>query len=299
MKRTSKYFSLGVAALGLTMFFVIFGVSAGRILNSALSFANAGNSNYVNKNENVNDTIAGSAAVPQPTRIQQGKIEDISVVVARLGASKDLKAMQELEEAANSASGKDSIGEYTESMIKICGAYDTYDFGNPKQYLLARTCTKKALSRLEEMPIGQAMELVSHLGGDNEYISMIVPAESFQTDRTERAKYWLRIWQRLDQAIIKDYNFEENRPVYHSKMTASEARRAEVYNEQSFLRRDREKYMPEFRRFLVDFYSKPPFDISELNTLLQGYVADAELRKSLLEAVEGRMAAQSKSGVHS
>lgn len=220
---------------------------------------------------------------------QVNDYERISKEVARLGQTKDLKGLIALENLINTSQFRENFGLYTELMIKICGGYNTYDFRDAKQYLMARKCAKNSLKRLDEMPIGRATNLVAQLGGDNEYLLGIVPESNWKSDRTERAVYWFRAWQLLDKAIIRDYNFESNRPIYHSKMTLDERNRAEEYNRQRFLQRDRKNYLIDFRRFILDAYSRPPYDTLELKNYLQKYVSDSDLRKEFLSGVEQRI----------
>ncbi|MGB7068598.1 MAG: hypothetical protein WBD22_03830 [Pyrinomonadaceae bacterium] len=220
-----------------------------------------------------------------PSLMQENVYERVGKKVVRLGRTQDLMGLKGLENSINSSPLKDNIALYTELMIKICGAYNTYDFKDPRQYLHARECAKDALIRLDEMPIGRATKLVGNLGGDSEYLFQVVPEAKWRNDRTERAKYWFRAWQLLERASIQGYDFENNRPVCSSKMSVAERVKAEEYNRQRFLQRDRETFLVDFRRFVVDAYSRPPFDMAELEDYLQQYVQAAELRISLVSDV--------------
>ncbi len=244
---------------------------------------------HAQANEDRDGLGNGDERPPVNGAVQANDYERIQRQVIRLGQTKNLKGLEELENATNASQIRNDIVLYTEVMIKICGGYNTYDFKDSRQYLLSRECAKNALERLNEMPIGRATNLVAQLGGDHEYLLKLVPESSWSLDRTQRAKYWFRAWQLLNDAITENYEVGSNRPIYHSKMTVGERANAEEYNRQRFLQRDRENFLTEFRRFVRDAYSRPPYASSELNTYLLKYVSDDKLRQEIMSEIQQKL----------
>jgi hypothetical protein len=263
--------------------------SANRLIqksaNSNLQKSTSSNSKQIQQTQN-------SEAKNQTN--QTDELQQVSQQVRQLGGAKDLFGLLKLKDDVNLNQSEKNIAVYTEMMIKICGALNSYDFDNNKQYLLSRQCAKNALRKLDQMPIGRATQLVALLGGDNEYLLGVLAESDWANDRTERMYFWCRAWQQLEDEIDENFDFESNRPVYSPQMTTEERKKAEKYNQQRFLQRDKKDFLVDFQRFLVDAYSKPPYNMSELEHYLKKCVTNTELKKTILTKVQQRIVENEK-----
>lgn len=222
----------------------------------------------------------------------QDKTAEFERVLSRvfeLRNSRDLDGLVKLADEVEKEWVKKDINYYTELMTQICGGLNSHDFGTDKQYVLARQCTKNALKHLEEMPVLGLPNLVIFLNGDLEYVTNQIPQENWAKDRRERTVLWGRVWQKFDNEIIENYDFELNRPIYRVNMTDEERKKAEIYNRQRFLQRDRKWFSASTQNYLIEAYSKPPFDMPELKEFLKKYVGDANLKSAVLAEVQNRM----------
>lgn len=215
----------------------------------------------------------------------------------RIRASSDsrvLLGLVQLSDEIKSVWGKKSPKLYAGLMYEVCGAMGSYDFDNDEQYVFARRCTKQALERAEQIPVYWELKLVSLLNGDIEYLLKVVPQENWAQDRTERLKYWCHAWQKLEREIDENFDFEANRPIYRSNITADERQKAEKYNQQRFLQRDKKTFSTPFQNFLIEAYTTPPYNTQELESHLQKCVSDVEMRKSIIATVEKKILEASK-----
>jgi hypothetical protein len=209
--------------------------------------------------------------------------------VRALSDSRNLFGLVHLSDVIISVWGKKSPKFYAGLMYEVCGAMGSYDFDNDERYVLARKCTKRALAQTEQIPIYWELKLASLLNGDIEYLLKLVPPENWAQDRTERLKYWCRAWQKLEREIDENFDFEANRPVYRSNMTKEERQKAEKYNQQRFLQRDKKTFSSQFQNFLIEAYTKPPHNLPELKEYLKKYIADESLKSTVLSEVENRI----------
>jgi hypothetical protein len=220
---------------------------------------------------------------------QMIEYEKILRKISQIEEAKNLDELMKLEDSVNSEWRTREIWFYTELMFSICGSYQSYDFGNNEQYTMARKCVKNALRKIEEMPVIGALKLATLLGGNNEYTLGKISISNWEKDRTERTKLWGRAWQRFESEIDENFDFEANRPVYHAKMTDEERKKAEKYNQQRFLQRDKKWFSQAFQGYLIEAYTKPPYNAPELEGFLNKYVKDVGMRKSILAEVEQKI----------
>jgi hypothetical protein len=211
-----------------------------------------------------------------------------------LSEAKDLYGLVQLSNDIESVWEGKSPELYAGLMVDVCGGIGSYDFKDNKQYILARNCIKRALKRADQIPVEWQAKLVSFLSGDIEYLLKQVPEENWSLDRKERMKYWCDTWQRFENEIDENFDFEANRVINHPKLTDAERKRAEIYTRQRILRRDRESFLKQFQRFLVDAYTRPPHNTPELERFLQKCMTDAKLKESLLAKVQDRLVENEK-----
>lgn len=209
--------------------------------------------------------------------------------VRALSDAKDLSGLVQLSDEAESQWAKKNSKLYAGLMIDICGAIGSYDFDNKEHYVLARQCVKKALEKADQMPIDSEIKLVSFLSGDIEYVIKLVPSGNWFQDRTERTKYWCHAWQRLEKEIDVRFNFEANRPIYSPNMTVEERMKAEKYNQQRFLQRNKSSFTIETQRYLVDAYAKSPYNSQELDMYLDKCFLDKKFKASIKAQVQNRI----------
>jgi hypothetical protein len=139
--------------------------------------------------------------------------------------------------------------------------------------------------------------------------------EEFAQRRKKDVEIRLHAWKRLMDAI--DPNWDPNdlplsnvvppamlglpsgatpEAIKDSKLRAEyeaaiekNRQKAEKYNEQYKLRGWLKRFPPRAERYIVQAYSKPPYNIEELTGLLNQYIRDEQTRTRILDAVKKRM----------
>jgi hypothetical protein len=139
-------------------------------------------------------------------------------------------------------------------------------------------------------------------------------AEEWAQDRSERVKHWLHAWQRLEKEINRNFNFS-NRPQlnvlppagygpagiapesikdskaraeYESAIAANKKKIAE-YNKQWQLRQLDSYFTPYASQFIIEAYSKPPYNLAELKEYLDGYLANETLKARIVNEVKKKI----------
>ena len=220
--------------------------------------------------------------------------EKVRERIRELRLSKDLYGLARLKDEVETSWGKtqpiDVFGRnlYAGLMYDICSGISSYNFDDNKQYMLSKKCVKQALEKRDNMPVEQEVSLVPFLIIPKHYIRAFTD-EQMQKNRKQKAEYWFHSWQRLENEINKNYNVQDNRPKKISNLSPEEKAKAETYSKQYKLHNLRTTYIKQFKDFVVETYSTPPYNNTEFESFLNKYVTDAKLKNSILAEVEKKI----------
>lgn len=235
--------------------------------------------------------------------------QDLKSVEA-LKEAKDLKGLARLADEIESKWATLNKDYYASLMVEVVGAFSGYDLKDDRLYALALKYAKAALEKGDWLPLEAEIKLVRFLEGGPEYTTGQIKAEEWARDRSERISYWLHAWQRLEKEINRNFDFD-NRPrlnvlppagygpagiapesikdskaraEYESAIAANKENIAE-YNKQWVLHQLDKYFTPHAMRFIVEAYSKPPYNLEELRKHLGTNIVDKGVKKRLLDEV--------------
>jgi hypothetical protein len=216
---------------------------------------------------------------------QENEFHTIKKQIRALSESRDLEGLMALGTEVAAKWEQKETGFYPYLMAEICGNIASQDFNNKDQFVRIKECALLGLRKSEKMHIEHQLRLVALLSNTEEYSRGLTPVSKWDTDRTVRAKHWCDTWNRLHGEIDDSFDFKENRPIYHPRMTADEKAEAAKYTRQKMVRKIRETYSKQFRSFFVEAYSMPPFNMVELESMLNSCSIPPEQKASIVEAV--------------
>lgn len=203
---------------------------------------------------------------------------------------------------------------YARLMLDACKPLSSGRFNDERQYDVARRYALSALEKPNEIPLDIELELTGHVMTDT-----VTPRAPKGQEWTQRRKKDLEVkfhaWKRLKDAI--DPNWDPNDlPVSNIVPpsatglpggVASEAikdpklraeyetaieknrQKAERYGEQYRLRGWLKRFPKRAEEYIIQSYSKPPFDVEELKQYLDKYIADTKTKARILDAVTKNM----------
>lgn len=202
---------------------------------------------------------------------------------------------------------------YNPLLADICTAFNSYNFGDDKQYLYARRCVKQVLKEADKISVGLELKMIENLQGVEEYRAGLIPKESWESDRAERIELLLHLWQKLQNGVDKDFDFNapENQAVLNVPVPApgympgispesikepeirakyEEARRI---NKKKLERRNLQlqlqklnKKLPDFvESFLTQVYSIAPFNLEGLKKDINRFNLTLERSRKILDEV--------------
>jgi hypothetical protein len=124
---------------------------------------------------------------------------------------RDLAGLEQLAEELLNAKPEQTI----DLVADVCGSFNSYDFGDKRQFVLARKCSLDALAASNTLPPSIEFRLIENLQGIEEYRSGLIPPEKWKGDRDLRLKYLYRLWNRVQTRSDPAFNLSDvsNRPV--------------------------------------------------------------------------------------
>lgn len=117
------------------------------------------------------------------------------------------------------------------------------------------------------IPIPTLIRLLSHLASES-----VSDRNDWPALRSERARWWLETWNRLDQAMDPNFN-PDDLPELSSAPHA--VAKNDYYKQQFKLRQVEPHFKLTASDYLAHLYSLPPEGSDELNVLLTKYLSDA------------------------
>ena len=221
--------------------------------------------------------------------------EKVRKRIFELSNARDLYGLVNLEEEIEETWGKtqpiNSVTKfnlYAGLMYFICGNFASQEFNNNERYSLAKKCVKSALAKRDNMLVEQEVNLVP-LSNTPEYLDKVFTEAQWQADRKERAELWFHAWQRLENEVDENYDFDANRPKKISNLSPEERAKVETYTKQVRLHRLKDSFFKQFKEFVVWNYTLPPYNNTELENFLDKYVSDLEFKKSILQEIKQKL----------
>lgn len=212
---------------------------------------------------------------------------------------------------------------YGYAVLETCGVLTSFRYDDQGQYELARQQVMSALARLAEIEETETMPIEVHLKLVTGYLQSMYrfKQEAAKEDWTERrreiGRLYFDVWSRLETAI--DPNFDPNSPlprwpepvgftgIWISGMSPEAIEddsvrtqyedaltdfweKTGIHNEQTRLRRLRERFVPKLRKQIRRLYSGPLFEGKELEAVplrsdLEEMVLDARIRELIADSV--------------
>ncbi len=176
---------------------------------------------------------------------------------------------------------------------------------------------KCRLTKPGSIPLDKEWKLVFCLRQHFEHEKGMVKGAEWSKQRTEKARFWLRAWQKLEQEIKRDFNFEDRPPAevppppglriregtpllppqaipdpklrkqYAQAIEENKKKRAE-YARQVELHDLDKRYVKKAEHYLVAMYAIPPFNRAELEQYLNEYRIGQDVSSRILKEVDHR-----------
>lgn len=227
--------------------------------------------------------------------------------------SRDLKGLERAADEINQKWDEFDGDNYFVLMLNICSQLCSYDFNEEgRELYMADKFAVLALEKSDKIPLEVEFEILSFLQPDYEDSPLgKVKASERDKQRANRVRLWLRAWQRLNNEIDPDFDFDDlpkvnipppntslragvapediKDPILRAEYEAAireNARKAEAYNRQYKLRQLEQTFAGEAEQYIIDIFSKPPFNLEELERLLNTYITDKDIKARILSAVE-------------
>ena len=223
-----------------------------------------------------NVTLAAGAAFAADNEKQEEYREYLDRIES-LKKSTGLDKFEALAEVIESKHDQWDFRSYTHVTARFCSklASDLYgDDKGPRARLLVK-CATRTLERISAAVTDSIVLfhqentlLMSLFGGDSVmYCEGMVDKNEYPKLRTARTELILRAWKRQQDHVGGD------------------SERAREVNMQYFLSTQQKTYWRRLEKHLVLTYSRPPYEVEELKTHLQKYVADEEAQTRILQKV--------------
>mgnify|MGYP001262161019 CR=1 FL=1 len=202
---------------------------------------------------------------------------------------------------------------YAALMLHLTEKASSGAFGKESQHSLARRYALRGLSSGESLSVRTELGLVSHLF--TKVSSTTVNTSAFAVARREEIVARLRLMKHIADdidpnwkpvLIIRDNSpmslligtdasgkvNEELRDKKLAEVKLKEEKQAlqmEINSEQDYLRKIKEKEIPRITKYIINAYSTPPYNTSELSEYMTNYNIDPGTRKEILDAVSVRI----------
>jgi hypothetical protein len=260
------------------------------------------------------------AASPEASEIEKQEYKQERAYIKALEKSfKDgpVNNLEEYEKFADEIHSK-WVGRnkehYAYLMLEICKPLSSGRFNEDRQFILARKYALLALAEPNQIPLETELELVGHVISD-----MATPrapkGQEWANRRKQDVEVRFHVLRRLIDVIDPDWDPNDKpllnvSPPYGTTISAGASpehikdpklradyeaaieknkQKAERYLEQSRLRKWLKRFPKNAEEYMVDAYSKPPFNLEELQQYLKKYAIEEKTRARILDAVKKNM----------
>lgn len=233
------------------------------------------------------------------------------------GPVNNLKEYENFADEIQNKWNKKNKEHYARLMLKVCGPLSSGRFNDERQYALARKYALLALAEPNEVSLVTELELTGHVMTD-----MVTPrapkGQQWAQLRKKDVQIRLHAWKRLTDAI--DPNWDPNEELRSPNAVATamglpgtvapeaikdptlraeyelaierNRRKIERYTEQYRLHDWLKRYPKRAERYIIQAYSRPSYNLEELEQFLDTYIADAKTRSRIINAVTKNMEKQ-------
>ncbi|MCH8120532.1 MAG: hypothetical protein IIC00_12480 [Planctomycetes bacterium] len=233
------------------------------------------------------------------------------------GKTNNLKSYENFADEIQSKWSRRNKEHYARLMLEICGPLSSGDFKGNRPYTLARKYALSVLERPDAVPLTLELELTGHV-----MTLMCTPYAPEGADFAQRRKKDVQIrfhaWKRLIDAIDPKWNpndkpfrnvapptetglppgispevikNQELRAIYEKAIERNRLKSVR-YLEQSRLRDWLKRFPKRAEAYIIQAYSKPPFNLQELKQYLDKYIANKKTKDKILDAVKKNMEKQ-------
>ena len=256
------------------------------------------------------ESLKASEVENQEYKQDMARIESWSKSL-KPGFTNDLNKYEKFANEIQNKWSKKNRELYARLMWEVCKPLSSGRFNDERQYEVARRYALSALAEPNEIPLVTELELTGHVMTD-----MVTPrapkGEDFAQRRNKDVEIRLHAWKRLIDAI--DPNWDPNevllspnavgadmgipvggmapesvkdpklRAEYEAALQKNREK-IERHSEQRRLHDWLKRFPKRAEEYIIQAYSKPPFDVEELKQYLDKYVADTKTKARILAAV--------------
>ncbi|MHC4444284.1 MAG: hypothetical protein ACYTF1_17755 [Planctomycetota bacterium] len=233
------------------------------------------------------------------------------------GKVNDLKKYEKFADKIHSKWGKRNKEHNARLMLEVCKPLSSGTFKDDRRYKLARKYALSVLETADSIPLTLELELTGHV-----VTLMCIPSAAKGDDFAQRRKKDVEIrlhaWKRLLDAIDPKWDPDERLisnivppaatglpsgvdpaaikdPVLRAEYEAAikkNSEKNEKWGAQYKLSKWLKRYPKRAEEYIVRAYSKPPFNLKELEQYLKKYIADEKTKARMLDAVKKNMEKQ-------
>lgn len=272
------------------------------------------NSNGFSKPQNAQETTQAQVHQQNEANEFQKDMNRIAI----LTESRDMERLLQFSADLEKKWAKNIVA-HSRLLAEISNSLSTYDFRDSRQYIYSVAFAKRVLKNSDDLDAQLEYEMISKLQSTSAYFSGVEPQEKWQSDRAERIRLILHLWNRVRNNIERSFDTEDikNRPmgnipvpgpytagirpedikepdirVRYIEAIAANKSKAERYNLQVQLQK-LDKVLPQFvERVFVEFYSLEPNKIKELEANMRLFGLATETRQRILDSVKQRFETQ-------
>ncbi len=268
----------------------------------------------------------GGDPVATPEERQEYERDHNRAVFLRISLSQskvnDLKAYEKFADEIDKKWREKNTVDHARLMLDVCKPLSSGNFKDSRRYQLARKYALSALEKTDDMPLSLELELIGHVT-----TVRIGPGasrgEDFSKRRRKDVAVRLHAWKRLIDAI--DPNWDPDEVIWGGNVAPPAAtgvpagvepeaikdadlraeyvaaiqrnrQKAEEYRKQYELHKWLKRFPKRAESDIVQAYSYPPFDIGELQKMLDDHLPDQETKARIVEAVGKNMREKQKEG---
>lgn len=266
----------------------------------------------------------GPAGVSSQAEKQEYKQERARIKALRKsfkpGLVNDLKEYEKFANEIQNKWNKKSKENYARLMLEVCGPLNSRYFNDDRRKAhLAREYALSVLETPDAIPLEIELKLTGYVMSD-----MCTPYAPKGEDLAQRRKKDVQIrvhaWKRLLDAIDPNWDpndkpfrnvapptetglrhgtspkvikNQEMRAIYEKAIERNRLKSVR-YLEQSRLRDWLKRFPKRAEAYIIQAYSKPPFNLEELKQYLEKYIADRKTRARIIDTVTKNMEKQTQ-----
>ena len=233
------------------------------------------------------------------------------------GPINDLRSFEKFADEIQIKWSRRNKEHYALLMLELCKPLSSGRFNEERQFALARKYALLGLAKPNQIPLETELELTRHVITD-----MVTPrapkGQEWAQKRRKDVQIRLHAWKRLIDSI--DPNWNPNEVILSPNAVAGEMglpgsvepqtiedpilraeykraieanmQKSEKYREQYRLHKWLKRFPKRAEVYIIQAYSKPPFNLQEQKQYLVKYIANKKTKDKILDAVKKNMEKQ-------